>query len=461
MESGPISTISVTGLFSQFDYQLSTRHEHSNLTILYGDNGVGKSTILSLVFHLLSPADDRGHRTALYNIPFESIAVTLSNGFLFSAYRPDGPGGEIIVLQVHHLSRLYAEWVYSKNERTRYDYDEFALRYSELNEDIRAIRPLRTAAQHRDLADGVRRGEEEYLRALGEYAPTIFFVSADRRLESDAVSDPAAEAEIRQLIAHRSSRAITDIARTWRQIGLNQALANASQWVTQKAVRSANQGSMNVHSVYESVLSQLSADYSADDSVGSKHKIDQTLRDLDYIETRTDSFSKYELSTPLSTYQFKNSLRRATKEGREIALRLIDPYVKSVMGRLRAIDPTYHVLDNFVNTINSFFTRKSLCFSLSNGFTIINERNETLDVTQLSSGEQQLLLMFCYALTTRDNPSVFMIDEPEISLNIKWQRRLLNSLSTVTEESDTQFIFASHSIELISQHQNSVVKLES
>ena len=68
--------------------------------------------------------------------------------------------------------------------------------------------------------------------------------------------------------------------------------------------------------------------------------------------------------------------------------------------------------------------------------------------------------MFCYALTAGDNPSVFMIDEPELSLNVKWQRQLLQSLMEVTSGSNIQFIFASHSMELIAQHRNRVVKLE-
>ena len=53
-----------------------------------------------------------------------------------------------------------------------------------------------------------------------------------------------------------------------------------------------------------------------------------------------------------------------------------------------------------------------------------------------------------------------MIDEPEISLNVKWQRELIQSLLEITEGANVQFIFASHSIELISQHLNRVVKLE-
>lgn len=53
-----------------------------------------------------------------------------------------------------------------------------------------------------------------------------------------------------------------------------------------------------------------------------------------------------------------------------------------------------------------------------------------------------------------------MIDEPEISLNIKWQRQLIQSLLDITDGATIQFIFASHSIELLSQHKDRVIKVE-
>ena len=153
-------------------------------------------------------------------------------------------------------------------------------------------------------------------------------------------------------------------------------------------------------------------------------------------------------------------LKSQNSNQRDISAKLIAPYIKSVFSRLAAIDSTYSVLNKFVGTINYFFSRKRIAYSLSQGFSIVNDKGDALNEQHLSSGEQQLLLMFCYALTARDKPSVFMIDEPEISLNIKWQRQLLRSLMDITAGSEIQFVFASHSLELIAQHRSSVVKLD-
>jgi predicted ATP-dependent endonuclease of OLD family len=77
----------------------------------------------------------------------------------------------------------------------------------------------------------------------------------------------------------------------------------------------------------------------------------------------------------------------------------------------------------------------------------------------LSSGERHLLLLFCNTLIALDRQSIFIIDEPEISLNIKWQRKLLDSLLECAGENPVQYIFATHSFELLAQHKDNTIKL--
>ncbi|WP_176667905.1 ATP-binding protein [Variovorax sp. SG517] len=155
----------------------------------------------------------------------------------------------------------------------------------------------------------------------------------------------------------------------------------------------------------------------------------------------------------------QKSPRGKKQKKSSLAAELLKPYVKSLEGRLEAVEPIYQIIDRFVSIVNSFLSDKSIAFSLSSGFSIQNRLGAPLTPAQLSSGEQQLLLLFSYVLTARDQPSVFMIDEPEISLNIKWQRQLVQSLLDITKGATIQFVFASHSMELLAQHRSRVVKL--
>ena len=78
--------MSVTKLFGRYNYTLPASNQFlDDVNILYGENGAGKTTLLSLVFHLLSPAENAGHRNQIYEIPFVQLEVALKDGTRISA----------------------------------------------------------------------------------------------------------------------------------------------------------------------------------------------------------------------------------------------------------------------------------------------------------------------------------------------------------------------------------------
>jgi len=184
------------------------------------------------------------------------------------------------------------------------------------------------------------------------------------------------------------------------------------------------------------------------------------LSQLGHIDKKSAELATYELSTHLPAVDFKKALGSKSRKKQELAVELLAPYLASVQSRIDAIEPTYKLVDRFIKIVNSLLSDKVIQFKLSQGFVIVNSLGRLLKPSQLSSGEQQLLLLFSYVLTAREAPTVFMIDEPEISLNVKWQRQLIQSLLDLTEDASIQFMFASHSMELLAQHRQRVVKLE-
>lgn len=303
-------------------------------------------------------------------------------------------------------------------------------------------------------------GEESFLATLRESSPVMFSLNADRRLESDAVPDPSDEIELRRLMHLEDAKSINDLVVRSREIALSQALSSAARWISRKAVLGTNQGSMNVHTVYRNMLRHLvDAPDDINNDRANSYELGDLIGRLGEIEIQTGLYAKYELETNLTTDEFKKALREQSNRNAVIAARLLKPYVESVEGRLAALKQIYDNIDTFVSTVNSLLQDKTISFTLSHGFQIHNRLNRELNTSQLSSGEQQLLLLFCYVLAGRDQPSVFMIDEPEISLNVKWQRRLVQSLLEVTKGAQMQFVFASHSMELLAQHRDRVVRL--
>lgn len=471
-----ISSIYVEKLFGLYSYKLPDDGELTNASILYGDNGVGKSTILRLVFHLLSAAGDRGHRNALYNAPFGRIEVLLESGILLAASREVSEEGDFyeglnkgLVLTIHKGADLLGEWIFDPEKRNKSEYfvhddtelrisgsDTFAHEWaSNIKRNVKVVKgDFKLGFSSLDV-----HSKQSYLNALAKHAPTMFILNADRRLDCDAVSDPSDEVELRRVMRFEEPKRINDLVVRSREIALSQALSSAAKWVSAKALQSVNLGAENVHTVYVNVLKHLVSPSSAN-GLEVAPQTEDLLKLIAEIENKTAELSVYDLAAPLSLVEFRKALSAKAKPKRALAAGLLKPYIDSLKGRIEAVIPIYTVLHRFIKIINDFLTDKTIEYKVSGGFKILSAHDGTpLEARHLSSGEQQLLLLLCYVLTGRDKACVFMIDEPEISLNIKWQRKLVRTLLEITEGANIQFVFASHSIELLAQHKDRVIKL--
>ena len=68
---------------------------------------------------------------------------------------------------------------------------------------------------------------------------------------------------------------------------------------------------------------------------------------------------------------------------------------------------------------------------------------EMLTPYQLSSGEKQMLVILLTVLVEDDQPYVLFMDEPEVSLHIEWQKRLIDLIMELNP--NVQIILTTHS----------------
>ncbi len=66
-----------------------------------------------------------------------------------------------------------------------------------------------------------------------------------------------------------------------------------------------------------------------------------------------------------------------------------------------------------------------------------------ISLEELSSGEKQLLLILTTVFLQEDEPNVLLMDEPEISLHISWQDKLITTLRELNP--NCQLILTTHS----------------
>ena len=94
---------------------------------------------------------------------------------------------------------------------------------------------------------------------------------------------------------------------------------------------------------------------------------------------------------------------------------------------------------------------------LWHGQPLLWQRN-TFVPNLLSSGEKQILILLTQALLRVDDPVVYIADEPELSLHVLWQEKLLDSLVTLGGE--IQVIVATHSPDIVGKFRDKIINLE-
>lgn len=106
---------------------------------------------------------------------------------------------------------------------------------------------------------------------------------------------------------------------------------------------------------------------------------------------------------------------------------------------------------NFIKEANIFFstTGREVFLNEKNLLCLkIKERpKDIVEWFNLSKGEKTLLCLLLVAYLNGGDNTVFLLDEPDLSLHIQWQKQLLKSLTTLAPHS--QFIISTHSPALI------------
>ena len=117
----------------------------------------------------------------------------------------------------------------------------------------------------------------------------------------------------------------------------------------------------------------------------------------------------------------------------------------------------FDYLRRYEETVNSFFHDKSILVDESGQLKIESSSPSDLNHRLLSSGEKQILILLTQALLKVDEPVVYIADEPELSLHVKWQEKFLESL--VTLGGQKQIIVATHSPDIVGDFRDKVIDL--
>lgn len=134
---------------------------------------------------------------------------------------------------------------------------------------------------------------------------------------------------------------------------------------------------------------------------------------------------------------FENSKESDSIDGNKYAL--IDFLMQKELERISDKEN----LKALENTLNIFFNETDSIIEIENNNIIVKKDNKEIYLNQLSSGEKQVIYIMIKAMIAKETGALLLMDEPEISLHLSWQEKLLTEIRKINNVS--QIIVVTHS----------------
>ncbi len=137
---------------------------------------------------------------------------------------------------------------------------------------------------------------------------------------------------------------------------------------------------------------------------------------------------------------------------------VLSVYIEDNKKKLDSLDHLYERIALFKQLVDARFGRKDVKISKQKGLDVLYGDRE-VPIERLSSGEQHQLVLFFELLFETQKNSLILIDEPEISLHVSWQKKFITDLMRIIELNGFDVVLATHSPQLIGKWADLVVEL--
>jgi ABC-type lipoprotein export system ATPase subunit len=131
-------------------------------------------------------------------------------------------------------------------------------------------------------------------------------------------------------------------------------------------------------------------------------------------------------------------------------LGMLELYLEDADEKLDSFSNVLKRINLLEEIVNARLLRKSLHIDANNGLLVTRKLDgSSVPLTALSSGEQHEIILMFDLLFNVQAGSVVMIDEPEISLHIGWQKKFIADVLRISALVGFQFVVATHSPQII------------
>lgn len=138
---------------------------------------------------------------------------------------------------------------------------------------------------------------------------------------------------------------------------------------------------------------------------------------------------------------------------------VLSVYVKDTRRKLDVLATLRARILLFIELIDGRFKPKSVVVDKNVGFSVRRGFDVDVPLEKLSSGEQHQLVLFFELLFELKSNSLILIDEPELSLHVAWQKQFIPDLQRIIDLNAFDVLLATHSPQLIGRWEDLVVEL--
>lgn len=133
---------------------------------------------------------------------------------------------------------------------------------------------------------------------------------------------------------------------------------------------------------------------------------------------------------------------------------IVEEWNNLVKRRMKIFEPR----DTYLKIINGMMQRKTFFINEQNELEVESQSGKNIQLSELSSGEKQLLIVLGEALLQEKKNWIYIADEPELSLHVKWQEKLVDNLLSINP--NAQIVFATHSPDVVSHFSRNIFDME-
>lgn len=429
-----IKEFKIVGLYKYLNYSIPF---NKGINIIHGINGKGKTTILNIISNILN-----GELSKFYQLSFKNIHIKFNDSMYVKIYR----------CIVDNKSKILFDYKLG-DEKVFLEKDVSNGNSTKAFKKKIKITPLLLPAQRVSLGETYYHDNSYNQRRYMTIFERNKYLREKRISESRSVFEPIPNmvdiSSISEQIIEKARRFSFLISRKFSEYDnklFEDFFGNILIDKNHKEYK---------HSSYFDEMNEIPSDNQRENISFNKIKDIKKAKEK-YFDSYKRHYKKSKILESIESH-----ISNLDNESEEINI-FLDLYLRNINEKNDAIEKFITPFINFENIVNSLFQGKELNISVTGNirgiFKITSEAKEDIEIQYLSSGEKNLLLIFYHYMLEMGDKTIFMIDEPELSLHIDWQANIINYFDQHSRKN--QVLVVTHSPDILQNHRKYEINLD-